>query len=216
MPSEKKLGELYLRVAESESRLSSLIEDTIIIWEEMLSVGGGKYYVVDLFFTGVLNRVVNLVDAISVLTTHKNFIAACPLIQLLLDSLLRLAYLRATDNQDTFILQILEGKRLDRIKDKDGKMLTDKRLCDYARPIFPQIDDVYEETSKLVHFSDKRVFACITEVEETKRSVEFSVGKVSSQWKEENIVALLECAISVTEAIHAIIRGWIQYKAQDM
>jgi hypothetical protein len=178
MTSEKKPSELYPRVAECEKRLSDLIQDIITVGYEMLSVAGGKLHLPDIFFTGVLHRSINLIDAILVLTDRWNFVAAGPLIRLHLDTLLRLSYLRTTENPDAFIFQILEGKQVNKIKDEQGRNLTDTRLCDYARPIFPQIDNVYKGTSSLIHFSDKHVFAPLRQLMMQAESEKSTLAKV--------------------------------------
>jgi hypothetical protein len=213
---KKKPSELYPRVAECESRLNNLISETMDVGKDMLSVAEGKMYTPDIFFIGILNRSINLIDAILCLTSRWNFIAAGPLVRLHLDTLLRLSYLRATKNHDLFILQILEGKQINKVKDEEGRNLTDTRLCDYARPIFPQIDNVYRETSGLVHFSDKHVFSSIVALDEADGTAGFFVGKGFSRWAEKDIISLLECTIAITELILAIARGWILQKAKNV
>ncbi len=208
MPEEsKKPSELYPKVAECESRLSDLIKQTINVGNDMLSANGGKMYIPDIFFIGILNRSINLIDAILCLTSRWNFIAAGPLVRLHLDTLLRLSYLRTTQNPDTFIMHILEGKQVNKMKDEKGVKLTDTRLCDYARTMFPQVDNVYKETSRFIHFSDKHVFSCIT-------PDEFFIGKGFRKWPERDIVSLLDCTIEITEMILAITRGWIVQKVK--
>jgi len=214
MLEEKKPSELYPRVAECEERLNDFIQDIIDVGKEMLSVEGSKLYTHDFFFIGVLNRSIDLIDAILILTSRWNFVAAAPLIRLHLDTLLRLSYWRTIKNPDAFIRQILEGKQVNQIKDEEGIKLTEGRLRDYTRSIFPQVDNVYKETSRLIHFSDKHVFTCIEALDETGRMAGFSIGKGSSRWREKDILYLLECAITITEAILSIGRGWVLEKAQ--
>ena len=214
MVDKKKPSELYPQVAECEKRLKDFIQEILDVGKEMLSVGGGKLYTHDMFFIGVLNRSIDLIDAILILTSRWNFVAAAPLIRLHLDTLLRLSYWRTIKTPNAFIRQILEGKQVNQIKDEEGIKLTDARLRKYTLSIFPQVDNVYKETSRLIHFSDKHVFTCIEALDETGRMAGFSIGKGSSRWREKDILALLEYAIAITEAITAIGRGWVQEKAQ--
>lgn len=214
MVGKKKPSELYPRVSECEKRLNDFIQEILDVGKEMLSVEGSKLYTHDFFFIGVLNRSIALIDASLILTSRWNFVAAAPLIRLHLDTLLRLSYWRSIKNPDAFIRQILEGKQVNQIKDKEGIRLTDARLREYTRSIFPQVDNVYEETSRLVHFSDKHVFTCIEALDETGNEVGLSIGKGSSRWREKDILYLLECAITITEAILAIARGWVLEKGQ--
>ncbi len=210
---KKKPSELYPRVAECEERLNDLVTETTNVSKEMLSVSE-HLYTSDIFFIGVMNRSINLIDAILVLTDRWNFVAAGPLIRLHLDTLLCLSYLRTIRNHDAFLIQILQGKRMNKIKDEEGEWLTDARLRGYAKSVFPQVDNVYQETSKLIHFSDKHVFTCIEALDDKGRTAGFSIGKGSSRWSEKDILTLLECAIAITDAILAVSRGWVLEKAQ--
>ena len=214
MAGEKRPSALYSQVAECEKRLNDFIQEILNVGKEMLAIGEGRLYTHDMFFIGVLNRSINLIDGILVLTSRWNFVAAGPLIRLHLDTLLRLSYWRTIKNPDPFIRQILEGKQVNKIKDEKGRRLTDARLRDYTRSIFPQVDNVYKVISSLIHFSDKHVFSCIEAIDETGRVASFSIGKGYSKWTEKDILSLLECAIVITEAILAICRGWVLEKAQ--
>jgi hypothetical protein len=177
----------------------------------MFSADNGNIYIPDMFFMGVLNRTINVIDAISCLTERRNFIATGPLVRIHLDTLLCLSYLIKTKNPDSIIMEILKGKQLRKIKDEEGYNLTDTRLRDYARPLFPQVDNVYKETSKLIHFSDKQLFTCFETVDDNGRFTAI-IGKGSSGWKEKDIIVSLSCTISITEIILAIARGWIVQK----
>lgn len=132
MSSEKNPSELYPHVAECEKGLNDLIREIINVGKEMFPVGKGLY-MADIFLMGVMNRSINLIDAILVLTGHWNFVAAGPLIRIHLDTLLHLSYLRTIKDHDAFIIQILEGKQVNKIKDEEGEKLTDARLRVYTR-----------------------------------------------------------------------------------
>jgi hypothetical protein len=210
---EKKPSELYPRVAKSETKLKGLIGEFINVGKAMFPGDVGAVYKTDIFLFGVLNRSVNLVDAILVLTESWNFVAAGPLVRVHLDTLLRMSYLRATKDPENFAMEILRGKQVNKIRDEEGEELTDARLRYYAKKVFQQIDEVYRETSKLVHFSNKHVFTCITKVNDTGEFEAF-IGKGSRKWQERDILSLLECCVAITEAILAISRGWVLEKAQ--
>jgi len=211
---KKKPSEMYPKVAECENKLNDLISEAISVGKEMFSAAEGKMFTPDIFFMGILNRTINLVDAILNLTESWNFVAAGSLVRLHLDTLLCLSYLRAIKNHDMFIIQVLEGKQLRNIKDEEGKKLTDTRLRDYARPLFPQIDNVYIETSRLVHFSNKHIFSSTQVIDEVNGNIGIFIGKGFLGWAEKDIISLLECTIAITNRIHAIVRGWILQKAK--
>jgi hypothetical protein len=216
MSGKKKPSELYPRVAECEKRLNDLIRETINIGKEMLSVDE-RIYTSDIFLMGVMNRSINLMDAILVLTDRWNFVAAGPLTRVHLDTLLRMSYWKTLRNDKDFLRRMLDGEQINNIRDKEGRKLTEARLRDYTRSIFPQVDNVYNETSRLIHFSNKHMFTCIESLDDSGRKVKFSIGRGSSgaaRWGEEDILILLECIIAITDGILAVGREWVKEKAQ--
>jgi len=111
MVDKKRPSKLYPQVAECEERLNDFVQDIIDVGYEMLSTAGGKFYIPDMFFVGVLNRSINLIDAILVLISRWNFVAAGPLIRLHLDTLLRLSYLGNTETMIRLSYRFLRVNR---------------------------------------------------------------------------------------------------------
>ena len=170
---------------------------------------GGQIYAADLFMQAALKRSLDLLDAIVCLIDRWNFVAAGPLLRLQIDTLLRLVYLATLTNADEMAIAMLQGKRL-KEKGASGKPLTDARMRELARPMYPWIDRVYSETSKLIHFSDKHFFSPVTSVAD--RTVETYFGVGMPHWNERDVAELL-CAFGVsTDAILKNVLGWIIHK----
>ncbi len=179
---------------------------------KMLSVDNGKFYVTDIVIIGVLKRSLDLIDGITSLVERWNFSAAAPLLRLQLDSLLRLVYLATLKNADTVSADIINGHSFGNLKDKEGKKLTDVRLRDYARTVYPWIDDVYKETSKLIHFSEKHCFQPFHCQDEQSRKLEIIIGEGFPNWLEADIDSLLDAMGCITDALLKVVIGWINNK----
>src|SRR5437867_7535547 len=64
---------------------------------------------------------------------------------------------------------ILDGQRLQKVRDHEGQPLTDERLREYARPDFPWVDDLYRDSSALVHLSAKHWYITIAKTDDAER-----------------------------------------------
>ena len=62
-----------------------------------------------------------------------------------------------------------------------GRYITDKRLREHARPSYPWLDGVYEETSRLVHLSEKHFQLAIHEVNPEAREASIALGGGAAQ-----------------------------------
>jgi len=177
--------------------------------QQMMTVGGGKLYVTDLVMLAVLKRSLDLLDGIICLTDRWNFAAAAPLLRLQIDSVLKVVCLAHLENADVVSTAILEGKSLRNLKDSDGKFLSDARLRDYARRFYPWLDRVYEETSKLIHLSDKHFFLPVESVDDETRVVQMLIGAGTQNWPESEIDNFLDAVGCTTDALLKVVLGWV-------
>jgi hypothetical protein len=123
-----------------------------------LQSGGGGMFYLDWVVIAMTKRSVDLIDAAIALVDRWNFTASAPLLRLQLDNVLRLTYLSNCKNAEEVCHQLIAGIRMDKLKDEEGKRLTDRRLCEIAQEHFPSIDGLYGETSRMVHLSNKHWF----------------------------------------------------------
>jgi len=195
--------------------LEQQIEAHINLGEKMLKADGGNVYTADLVMVAVLKRSLDLLDGIICLTDRWNFTSAAPLLRLQIDSLLKLVYLAYVGYADTVSIAILDEGILDerksfrKLKDSRGKLLTDARLRDYARPFYPWLDRVYEETSKLIHLSGKHLSSTVQSVDGKTRTSEIFVGTGSRNWLESEIDNFLDAFGCTTDALLKVVLGWV-------
>jgi len=175
---------------------------------KILSVADGNIYVTDLVMIGVLKRSLDIFDGCISLVERWNLSAAAPLLRLQLDSLLRLVYLATVKDPDAVSMEIIKGRSFSNMKDREGKKLSDARLRDYARPLYPWINKVYKQTSKFIHFSDKHYFLSVNSLNKRSRTVEHFIGEGVTNWPESEINSFLDAMGRATDALLKVVIGW--------
>lgn len=188
--------------------LKKLRQAHLDVGTKMLSVADGNIYVTDLVMIGVLKRSLDILDGCISLVERWNLSAAAPLLRLQLDSLLKLVYLATLKDADVVSMEIIKGHSFRNMRDRNGKKLTDARLRDYARPLYPWIDEVYKQTSKLIHFSEKHCFLSVNSLDEQSRRVDFFIGEGVTNWPESEIDSLLSAMGCTTDALLKAVIGW--------
>ncbi|MFV2104080.1 hypothetical protein [Micromonospora sp. LOL_024] len=119
----------------------------------VLEVDGGKVYLPDLLVMSMMQRSYGLVEAVVDCVDGYNLAAAAPLLRMQLDTLVRACYVAHVPLADDVVTAMLKGTEFRRMKDADGKPLTDARLIELAAPHHPWLPPVYKETSGWVHLS---------------------------------------------------------------
>ena len=106
-------------------------------------------------------RYFDLSNGFVTLIKNKNLTCAAPLIRVHLDTVLRIFALSIAGDQDEFAKAMLGGEHIRRMKDKDGKKMTDKHLVQLLSKQYHWIGEVYEESSGYIHMSNKHIYLAI-------------------------------------------------------
>ena len=174
------------------------------------AVGYKKLYNMDFLVIGVVKRSVDLVGGFILTIDNWNFISAAPIIRMQLDTLLRLIYISKISPKEAeyLINHIMDGKRLNHLKDPKGKKLNDSLLRKYAEKYFPRVNDVYEQTSKFIHFSERHMFGSIYNINNKKRIVKFAIYKGSYNVQKQDVIEYYDVFITITDTIIKFINTW--------
>lgn len=198
--------EVYPSLNEKREILESFREEAIKTGREAISEIGCSRRVTDFVLMGFIKRSIDLVEGFTILLDDWNLVCAAPIVRMQLDSLLRLNYLSKLDNPYDISKRLFSGDQFDKIKDKDGKNLTDKYLREFAGKEFPWIADVYYETSKHIHFSNKHFFMSICNIDEEKHQIYIAIGNRSMHAKEEDCASYYNTMIKISENILTKVR----------
>lgn len=192
----------YLKVLQDEHR--EIAAEMFAETEELTTT--------DFVIFGFLKRSLDIMDGLIVMIKRRNFTVAGALIRMQLDNVLKMNYLEQIQFDFQVSYEIFAGKRFNEIKDSHGQRLTDRRLREYAKAKIPQVDEIYEQTSKLIHYNIKSFFIATQPIDVESREIEIYIGVGNPNLKETHILEILDAAIFLTGQILRITESWINVK----
>ena len=124
----------------------------------MIEVADGNLYRPDFLLGAMLQRSYGLGagSAIDCVDAY-NLVAAAPLLRMQLDTLVRVCFVTYAPSADDVVQELYKGTEFRKMKDAEGRQLTDARLVELAEPQHPWVKAVYQQTSGWVHFSPHHV-----------------------------------------------------------
>jgi hypothetical protein len=134
-------------------------------------VGYQHYY---LF--GIARRALAQSVAFRQMIVDRNSLVALSIIRMQLDTVLRLYALFWVDDPEVFATRVFEGAQINKLKAKDGQLLTDRYLRDRLVSRNNWIPAVYEETSGYIHFSNRHMKAALRVIDESSGRLEIQIG----------------------------------------
>ena len=180
------------------------------LWLRMVQAYGGALYGFDFLAGAALNRSLALSSGFRVMIRERNLICAGALVRLQLDTALRFFAGFTVSEPHDFALVVLEGERIDKMKDRHGKRMTDRHLVSQLTKEYPWVEAVYEGGSGYVHLSATHIFSTFDRKyyeEEAKHRI-----RISSRDQEfpdgvylETIKTFRQC----TNILKNYIEGWI-------
>jgi hypothetical protein len=189
--------------------LDRLREHHLELVPRFLSVSGGAMYTIDFVFGALMTRSYSLVDGFVDAFDQWNPIVAAPLLRLQIDSLVRTSYIARAPMADAVAEEILGGGEFRKMKDAEGKRLSDYRLVELATPHHPWVPAVYKSTSGWVHFSPDLVAAAWEIREETGR-LKFAGGVPlrPEQIPPGALQELIYAMVKATEELFGYSEAW--------
>ncbi|PRY53216.1 hypothetical protein B0I27_104226 [Arcticibacter pallidicorallinus] len=174
----------------------------------MIQSGKGLYHL-DFYITGIVSRSLSLIHGFDTLLRSRNYLSALHLVRPHLDNFMRLHAAWLCSDPHDFAFKVWKGEQVTSIKDRDGKLLKDWYLKQKVSELHPWIENVYNETSGFIHFSNKHIAGAVnTKGENISACVSKNDNNVSNKDKLETIM----CMIEITNCIADHIFGWVSTK----
>ncbi len=142
---------------------------------DLLAVHDGDIYPMDLLVAGALNRSMAVVRGFSN-EIKDNYLCAAHLVRLQLDTMLRFFGAALVADPMDFMKRVLSGERINRMKTKDGELMTDLFLVNKMEALRPGIKHIYERGCRYVHFSEMHIYHAVQPGSD-EQQVEISVGE---------------------------------------
>ena len=178
--------EYYKIINQKTELINSCITDTIQIAKAVI---GENLIPLDLCFCGMLDRNINLAKGFISMINERNLTCAGAMLRIQIDNCLRLYAIYIAEDEDAVISYILEGKRINNLKDKKGYKMTDYYLKNQLEKYDKKLPAVYDNASGFIHFSAKSVFQIVKECKDNKISLQ-----IGHELPEKRNTVLIECA----------------------
>lgn len=192
------------------TELKSKRDEHIEISYQTMKADNGALFPLDFLAIAVHKRSISIINGFCDLLTNNNFICAAPLIRLQIDNLIRLFAATLVENPHTFTNEVISGKHIRNIKDRNGNKMTDFYLVNLISKEHEWIENVYKETSGFIHLSDKHIFSSISKVKKEKDLLlQFKVGKESEKINDEPILEAIEAMLRATEILLSYLNNWV-------
>jgi len=180
--------------------------------KKLLEEYEGIIYPLDMYAVAALNRSLNLLHGIYLMIGARNIICAAPLLRMQIDNCLRFYASFIVPDPHNFALDVLSGKRIDKMHDQNCNKMTDYYLRKKMSEEYPWISSVYEKTSSYVHFSDKHIRNAVRMASGEENVLEFSISLGDKHIPDDLYVELMEAFIATTDVFFEYIDGWIYTK----
>jgi hypothetical protein len=163
----------------------------------------------DIYALMVLKRSISLVFGFVELLEKKNFICAAPLIRLQIDNLLRFHAAFFVDNQSQFVVDILQGKDIRRMKDRNGNKMTDAYLQDRLEVYNPWLQNLYRHASGYVHLSEQHFFNTLRSSDGNRDgALDIYIGPDDKMVTDDVYEGAIEDMIRLTDSVLTFLGIW--------
>jgi len=184
---------------------------------EMFEADKKNIYPLDLFLLGIAKRSLSLISGFLLLMKKGNYLSVAPLVRLHLDNLLQIYAMFIVKDPHVLAINIMRGKKqMKEYCDKNGRKMKDSYLAkqffsNKKNKDFIGLENVYKESSKFIHFSEKHIFSIISSI--NNKNGEFSFV-ISDEIKIpiEKEIEIIKCMVEITRAQFKYLIGWVETK----
>ena len=206
---DNKHGQSVLKsLEELENRRKKLIKLT----KEMLSAYGGTMYSLDLFAIGAVKRAISTIAGFRLLVESWNMICARALLRMQIDTALRFSSVFLIKKPNDFVMKVLKGEQINKLKDKDGKKMTDAYLVSKLESEYSWIPVVYKNLSGYVHLSEHHLFNSVEHVNDDSGSVLWAIKEKDIKFPDFSWKELVDCFNESMDIFMKYLLGWIVTK----
>ncbi len=178
--------------------------------KKMYEADNRKMFGVDLLAVAAMNRTVENTEGFLTLVESKNMSSASALLRIQLDTCIRFHSIWLVDKPHDFANKFMAGEHIRKIKDKDGKKMTDGYLIDVLSKDYPWLRNVYNDLSGYVHFSGSHLFGAIHKTNTDTGEIVLGIGK--NKYPESSWIEAVDCFTEAVAIFLYYLSSWIATK----
>ena len=187
----------------------------LLVGKRLFSKPGAPIFGLDLLAYGAIKRNLATTTAIAQMVASWNMVCARPLLRIHLDTALRFSAAWFVEQPHDFALKVIQGHRIDKLKDQAGCKLTDAHLIKIHAAEYPWLPNVYETLSGYIHFSGSHVFDSVANLCDDDMSISFEVSATDYKFPEFSWIEILECTHEATVMLTKYLDGYFLTKELD-
>jgi len=189
------------KIQGSLEKLRGLRDELPKLGNSIMSSEKQELYPLDLVIMGIVKRSLSITTAIDQLVVNWNMTCARALLRMQIDTALRLSAFWLSNNPQEMADQVFHGQPINKMKDMNGKRMTDSHLASKLGENFDWIPRVYKYTCSYIHFSERHLFDSITNICDEDKTVSFFINDKDYKFPEESWLELVECASDCLEIV---------------
>lgn len=168
----------------------------------------------DFFIFGALRRTLAQARGFRDLIAARNFPCAAAILRLQIDTAMRVNALSLVDDADATCKAVLDGEQFNRLKDQDGKKMSDAYLREKLAASHPWISPVYEQTSDFVHLSGRHFEVSIVRTDVATRMAYFQLSGHDPQRPDETYFDAVDTFFEATRLAGMVMLALLMARHQ--
>lgn len=173
---------------------------------------GADIYIADFVLLASVKRTLALSSGFRTLIEARNFTSAAALLRLQLDTALRLYAATLYSHPENYARAVFDGKRVDKLKDRNGNRLTDSYLAQKLSERYPWVQRVYQDLCDFIHFSNRHLFTSISKIDEQDKTVHLLISAKDPPKPDEAYFEVLDSYYDVLKLTGSLAGGWLLAK----
>jgi hypothetical protein len=206
-PPPDHTDKIKLRLACLEVDSDAMLE----LWKAIIGPAGSPMFPLDLLASAAVKRNISAASALKLLINSWNMACARSLLRTHIDTALRFSAAWLVDEPHTLATLVMEGARLDKMKDRSGERLTDARLVQTRQNEYPWLPAVYKNLSGYVHFSDAHLMDAVQSVADNGE-IEILVSDRDLKFPESSWIEVIDCFRHATAMLAKLLQGYAAAK----
>lgn len=198
------------------NKLNDVHLDFLKLAHKNLTLDNKNFYSIDWLFFAAVNRSISNIAGFIEMVKNDNFLLMNSIVRFQLDTVMRFcAIYLATDSTD-LVNRILSGERIDKIKDKNGKKMTDRYLCEQLSKKdngFHWIN-VYEHGSGFIHLCKTHFLSFIDDQSKfPDGTYKITLGKHGGNAvPQETKLESIDCMYHLSTLLYKFLHEWVKEK----
>lgn len=169
---------------------------------------GADMHLSDMFLIGVIKRTLALSQGFRTHIKDRNFTCAAALVRMQLDTALRVYASTLVKSPEAYAKAVIHGEAIDKMKDRDGKRLTDGYLASKLNEEYSWVSGVYKELCNLVHFTSRHIFAGAATVDDETRTVHFQISAQDPPRPDEDYFEVVDTYYETMRVTGLLANSW--------